>query len=90
MIDPLILHAAVDILLDDAVDLQIRITADRRGKVAVILKCKSEMPLTLCRISRLLHGTKCQPADQSLLRLAGDGTHQLLNLLRMNLILLDL
>ena len=90
MLDPLLFHATVKILLNDPVNLQIWITADRRSKMTIILHCQAEMSLAVCSISRLLHRTKRQSADQSFLRFACNSTHQFLNLLRMDLILLDL
>ena len=51
-------------LFDDAVDLQIRISADRRGKMTIVAAGKPEMPERGRRISRLLHAAQGEPADK--------------------------
>ena len=57
---PVVLHslclqASPQLLLDNAVNLQIRISADRRSKMTVILTCQSEMSGAFRAVFRLLH-----------------------------------
>ena len=63
MLDALRIHSSAQIVLDDPVNLQIRITADRRGEMAVIGRCQSEMPGVYGAVLCLLHRAECQPAD---------------------------
>ena len=85
MRDPLLLQSAAQRFLDDTVDLKIRITADRRSKMAVVFTCQSEMPAALRRIFRLFHASERQPADHDLFRRTRDLRDQLLNFLRVDL-----
>lgn len=59
-------------VLDNPVDLQIRIPADRRSKMAVTIRCQTKMPGIFHRIACLLHRAKGQTADQRFLRSSVD------------------
>ena len=68
---PVVLHslclqASPQLLLDNAVDLQIRIAANRRSKMTVILTCQSEMSGTFRAVFRLLHAPQGQSGDHRL------------------------
>ena len=68
---PVVLHslclqASPQLLLDNAVDLQIRIAADRRSKMTVILTCQSKMSGTFRAVFRLLHAPQGQSGDHRL------------------------
>lgn len=73
-------------VLDNPVDLQIRIPADRRSKMAVTIRCQTKMPGIFHRIACLLHRAKGQTADQRFLRSSVDFFQQLLQFFRMHLI----
>ena len=47
-----------ELLLDNAVDLQIRISADGGGKVTVVSACEPEMTHTLRRVPGLPHAAR--------------------------------
>ena len=47
MTDPLFIQRSVQVFLNDPVDLKIRISSDGRGKMTVILACKTKMTDTL-------------------------------------------
>ena len=68
---PVVLHslclqASPQLLLDNAVDLQIRIAADRRSKMTVILTCQSKMSGAFRAVFRLLHVPQGQSGDHRL------------------------
>ena len=63
----LLVQTTAKALLDNPVNLQIRISADRRRKMTVTIGGQSEMPRIFHRISRLFHRTQRKTADQSLL-----------------------
>ena len=90
MRDPLCIHPAPQIIFDDTVDLQIRISADRRGKMTVIWGCQTKMPGADCGIFCLFHGAECQAADQCLLWCSINLCKQFLQFFRMDLVLPDL
>ena len=78
---------APQMILDDAVDLQIGISPDWGSKVAVIITCKSEMSHALRAVTSLLHTAEHQPAHKRFHGGAGDLLKQLLKLLRMDLLI---
>ena len=57
MTDSLLIHPSPQCLFDNPVNLQIRITADRRREMRIIRSSKSEMPLIFRGIFCLFHGT---------------------------------
>ena len=77
---------AAQIVLDDPVDLEIRISPDGGSKVGIILCRQAEMSRILCGIPRLLHGAQGKTADQSLLRRAVRFPEELLDLLGLHFI----
>ena len=58
--------------------------------MAIVLGRQSEMPHTLHAVFCLLHGTQCQPRDQSLHRSILNLCQQFLQFLRMHLIRTDM
>ena len=80
-------HPSSDTVMNNTVDLKIRIPSDRRRKVTIILSCEPEVTVTGCRISCLLHGAKNDPADHRLRRLSFYRIQSILYLLRRNLLL---
>ncbi len=76
------------VLLDNPVNLQIRIAPDRGCKVAVIPQCQAKMPAACRRIHSPLHAAQRHYADGRLLRLALQTGQKRLELLRMNFALL--
>ena len=86
MRDPLFPQPAPNLILDDPVYLQIRITPDRRCKVTVVLARQSEMPAAFHRILSLFQAPERQTADQSFLLRIRYPAQQLLQLLGMDLI----
>ena len=68
MLALLFIHPPAQAVLDNAVNLQIRITADWRCEMAVILCSQPEMAQAFRRIFRTLHGTQRQAAYQVFLR----------------------
>ena len=81
MPDLLFIHPSPQIILDDPVDLQIRIPADWGRKMSIIISRQSEMPGIFRRISGLLHRTEGQSRDQWFLRTSLYFCQQLLDLL---------
>ena len=66
ILDFLCIHPSAQIVLDDTMDLQIRITADRRSKMTVILTCQSKMSGTLRAVFCLFHAAQGQSGDHRL------------------------
>ena len=62
----LCIHPSAQIVLDNTMDLQIRIAADRRSKITVILTFQSKMSGTLRAVFRLLHAPQGQSGDHRL------------------------
>ena len=62
------IHSSPQVILNDPMDLKIRISSDRRSKMRIIIRRQSKMSVILCRILRLFHRTKCQTADHCLFR----------------------
>ena len=79
-------HTTAQIVFNNAVDLQIRVTADRRCKMTVILCGQSKMPETVYGIFCLFHRSQRKAADHCLLRRTGYLCQKLLQLLWMNII----
>ena len=79
-------QSASQTVMDDPVDLKIRISSDRRSKVAVILRCKSEMSATFRSIFCLFHGTQGQAADLCLIGHSLNTFQDLLDLTRRDLL----
>src|SRR5699024_6397466 len=77
---PLSLKSSPEIVPDDPVDLQIRVTADRRRKMAVVSGSQSKMSCTLRRIFCLLHSSQCQPAYHPFIGKSPDLFQNFLNL----------
>ena len=82
-----LVHPSPETVLDDPVNLKIRVPADRRSKVAVIFGCQAKMSSAVCRISCPLHGTQGQPADKIFFRRAVKLCQQFLQFLRMDFII---
>ena len=76
------------VLLDNPVNLQIRIAPDRGCKMAVIPQRQTKMPAARRRIHGPLHAAQRHYADGRLLRLALQTRQKRLELLRMNFTLL--
>ena len=66
--------------MNDPVDLKIRISSDRRSKMAVIFRRKAKMSAAFGGIFRLFHGTQCQTADLCLIWHSLDAFQDLLDL----------
>ena len=79
-------QSASQTVMDDPVDLKIRISSDRRSKVAVILRCKSEMSAAFRSIFCLFHGTQGQAADLCLIGHSLNTFQNLLDLTRRDLL----
>ena len=79
-------QSASQTVMDDPVDLKIRISSDRRSKVAVILRCKSEMSAAFRSIFCLFHGTQGQSADLCLIGHSLNTFQDLLDLTRRDLL----
>ena len=77
------------ILLDDPVDLKIRVSADRGGEVGIIVRRKTEMSHAVRRVLRLFHGAERQSREKRLLRGSGHLCKKLLHLLRVKLPVLE-
>ena len=87
MLDLLRVQPSPQAVLDDPVDLQIRIPADGGCEVSIIVGCQSEMSGILRAVPGLLHGAQGQPADQRLLSASLYFCQQLLDLLGPDFIL---
>ncbi len=70
MLHPAAHQTPPQILLNNPMNLQIRIPPDRRRKMAVLLRRQAKMLDTIRRVLRLLHRPKRQPAQHRLLRRA--------------------
>ena len=77
---------SLQILLDYPVDLKIRITSDRRSKMAVVSCCKAEVTVTVDRILGLLERTQREPLDKALCLCSFDLGKKRLDLLGMDLL----
>ena len=53
--DPLFRETAVEIFLDDPVDLEIRVSSDRGGEVRIIVCCETKVAHAFRRVLCLLH-----------------------------------
>ena len=73
-------QSASQAVMDDPVDLKIRISSDRRSKMAVIFRRKAKMSAAFGGIFRLFHGTQCQTADLCLIWHSLDAFQDLLDL----------
>ena len=89
MSDAFLTQAATQIFLNNAVDLQIGITSDRRGEMGIILRSQAEMSAADGHIFCLLHGTQGQTADECFLFGSFNLFQQLLQLLRMHLTIMS-
>ena len=67
MSDTFLTQASTQIFLNNAVDLQIGITSDRRGEMGIILRSQAEMSAADRHVFCLLHGTQGQTADECFL-----------------------
>ena len=76
----------VQILFDNAVNLQIGIPSYRRCKMTIIPRSQPEMTQTLRRIPRLPHRAKGKAAQKRLLRSSSKLRQKSLQLLRMHLV----
>ena len=74
------------LILNDPVNLKIRITTDWRSKMAVIFRCKSKMAAAFCSILRLFHGSKSKAADLWLVWKSLNALQNSLDLFRGNLL----
>ena len=86
MISPLLSHTAPEGLLDNPVDLKIRIAADGRGEMAVITGRQAEVARTVRAVFGPFHTAESQAADQILLWGIGDFCQKLLEFFGMNLL----
>ena len=86
MCNPLLGQFTMQVLLDDPVDLQIRVSADWRGEMAVILAGQPEMSGTFCRVSCLFHLAEHHLTNQCLIRLAFNLIEYFLQFLWMSLV----
>ena len=84
MSDAFLTQAATQIFLNNAVDLQIGITSDRRGEMGIILRSQAEMSAADRHVFCLLHGTQGQAADECFLFGSFNLFQKLLQLLRMH------
>ena len=66
MLYALFLQTSPQLFLDNTMDLQIRITADRRSKMTVILTGQSKMSGTLRAVFCLFHAAQGQSGDHRL------------------------
>ena len=66
---------------------QVRITADWRGKVRIILRRQAKVSDIIRLINSLLHGAQRYRSYQAFFRTAGDFLHGLLNILRLRFFL---
>ena len=57
------IHPATQMILDNPVNLKIRISSDRWSKMTIIIKCKSEVSCTLGAVLSLHHWTQSHLAD---------------------------
>ena len=73
-------QSAYQAVMNDPVDLKIRISSDRRSKMAVIFCRKAKMSAAFGGIFRLFHGTQCQTADLCLIWHSLDAFQDLLDL----------
>ena len=89
MLRALLTCATAQVLFDDAVNLQIRITANGRSKVRIVAGCEAEVPDTFHRITRLRHGAKRHAAHQILGLSALDAEQKLLDFPRRDLTILE-
>src|SRR4029077_3917628 len=71
--------------LEDAMDDQVRIAANGRGEMGVLIKGQREMPQWFVSVARLLERTQHQVRQDSLFRLARDLLSKPLVVLRPNL-----
>ncbi len=82
VLETALVELTTEVLLDDPVDLEVRIAADRRGEVTVVLRREAEVTGALGGVARLLEGAERHRLDDRLLRGADDGIEELLDLLR--------
>ena len=85
--NPLLCHLPAQGLLNNPMDLQIRIPADGGGEMAVILGRKPKMTCAFRSVFRLPHRAQRKPANQRLLRRVVYFFQKLLQLLGMDILL---
>ena len=85
VLNPLLIELPVQVLLDDPVDLGIRIPANRGREVAVILQCQAIVTAALRRVLCPLHGAEDHGAEHGLLGCALDLLQEVADLQRGHL-----
>ncbi len=83
---PLLPQSSPKPVLDNPVNLQVGVPADRRGKMTVILAGQPKMPAALHAVLCLFHAPQGHTADHGLLGSPRDAGQKFLNLLGMNLL----
>ena len=82
VLEAALVELTAEVLLDDPVDLEVRIASDRGGEVTVVLRREAEVTGALGGVAGLLEGAERHRLDDRLLRGADDGIEELLHLLR--------
>ena len=70
MADPLFVQPAPELLLNDTMDLQVRIAPYGGSKMTILLAGQAKMPIAFGAVFGLFHAPQRQPADHGFLRLA--------------------